>query len=192
MWTNARIADGHVHFVPCDCNNNNHFIVIITIIEMIFRCQEVYGEHVNIHDGHLCGGTLNGKSGTCVGKEKKNILNWFYFIGIWFLHMIFALHNKSICCVRKHLFITLKWFVCHTNLYQNSFTQFLFSIFFFLGFLKGDSGGPLNCRLHKNSPWILAGITSFGSGCSDSSYHPDVYIRISYYIKWIIKTMSQN
>ncbi|XP_055322952.1 ovochymase isoform X1 [Sitodiplosis mosellana] len=89
------------------------------------RCQEVYGEHVNIHEGHLCGGAINGKGGTCVG----------------------------------------------------------------------DSGGPLNCRLHKNGPWVLAGITSFGSGCSSfdgNPYHPDVYIRISYYIKWIVKTMSQN
>lgn len=27
--------------------------------------------------------------------------------------------------------------------------------------ISGDSGGPLNCRLHKNGPWILAGIASF-------------------------------
>lgn len=79
-------------------------------------------------------------------------------------------------------------------------------------FELGDSGGPLNCRTHKNGPWILAGmmifsiflpifieeyfrflgITSFGSGCSDNGYNPDVYIRISHYIKWIAQTISQN
>ena len=63
-------------------------------------------------------------------------------------------------------------------------------IFFLLK--TGDSGGPLQCRLFKNGPWILAGITSFGSGCADQAYYPDVYIRISYYIKWIMQTMAQN
>lgn len=58
--------------------------------------------------------------------------------------------------------------------------------------IVGDSGGGLQCRLHKNGPWVLAGITSFGSGCSNKGYHPDVYIRISYYNKWIANTMSQN
>lgn len=109
------------------------------------RCQEVYGEHVNIHDGHLCGGTMNGKGGTCVGKKPNSMASRF------------PVPNSN-----------------------GLFTPI------------GDSGGPLNCRLHKNGPWILAGITSFGSGCSEQSYHPDVYIRISHYIKWIMKTMAQN
>lgn len=39
---------------------------------------------------------------------------------------------------------------------------------------------------------FVTGITSFGSGCSDNGYNPDVYIRISYYIKWIAQTISQN
>lgn len=26
---------------------------------------------MNIHDGHLCGGAINGKGGTCVGKCKQ-------------------------------------------------------------------------------------------------------------------------
>lgn len=115
------------------------------IFEIPNRCQEVYGEHVNIHDGHLCGGTLNGKGGTCVGKYHHPI----------------------------------------SYAYADTMNSFSFPC-------TGDSGGPLNCRLHKNGPWILAGITSFGSGCSDQSYHPDVYIRISHYIKWIVKTMAQN
>lgn len=56
---------------------------------------------------------------------------------------------------------------------------------------QGDSGGPLQCRLSKNGPWLLAGITSFGSGCAEQGY-PDVYTRISYYIKWISDTISQK
>lgn len=55
----------------------------------------------------------------------------------------------------------------------------------------GYSGGPLQCRLSKNGPWLLAGITSFGSGCAEQGY-PDVYTRISYYIKWISDTISQT
>jgi len=86
------------------------------------RCQDIYGSHVKIHNGHLCAGNVSGKGGTCIG----------------------------------------------------------------------DSGGPLQCRLFKNGPWILAGITSFGSGCADRAYYPDVYIRTSYYIKWIMQTMAQN
>ncbi|XP_055381440.1 GATA zinc finger domain-containing protein 10 [Condylostylus longicornis] len=52
------------------------------------------------------------------------------------------------------------------------------------GTCVGDSGGPLQCRLTKNGPWILAGITSFGSGCALEGY-PDVYTRTSFYMKWI-------
>lgn len=133
-------------------NARRHFVFIkITIKKNCIlirfdRCQEVYGEHVNIHEGHLCGGALNGKGGTCVGNCKRT--------------------KKS-----QRILCSLKLYFCHL----------------------GDSGGPLNCRLHKNGPWVLAGITSFGSGCSsDGAYNPDVFIRISYYIKWIVKTMSSN
>lgn len=45
---------------------NNHIITFLLF--WFVRCQDVYGEHVNIHEGHLCGGTLNGKGGTCVGN----------------------------------------------------------------------------------------------------------------------------
>ena len=55
--------------------------------------------------------------------------------------------------------------------------------------LQGDSGGPLQCRLTKNGPWILAGITSFGSGCAIEGY-PDVYTRTSHYMKWIQDTIA--
>lgn len=55
--------------------------------------------------------------------------------------------------------------------------------------VQGDSGGPLQCRLTKNGPWLLAGITSFGSGCAIEGY-PDVYVRTSYYMKWIQDTIA--
>ncbi|CAD6995133.1 plasma kallikrein [Ceratitis capitata] len=59
------------------------------------------------------------------------------------------------------------------------------------GTCVGDSGGPLQCRLSKNGPWLLAGITSFGSGCAMEGF-PDVYVRISYYMKWIQDTIANE
>lgn len=64
----------------------------------------------------------------------------------------------------------------------------IFKYVFFANF-QGDSGGPLQCRLTKTGPWILAGITSFGSGCSIEGY-PDVYTRTSHYMKWIQDTIA--
>uniref|UniRef100_W5LYK3 Peptidase S1 domain-containing protein n=1 Tax=Lepisosteus oculatus TaxID=7918 RepID=W5LYK3_LEPOC len=51
---------------------------------------------------------------------------------------------------------------------------------------QGDSGGPLVCRKDKKSPWIQAGIVSFGWGCGlrDS---PGIYIQVSSYRAWIKK-----
>lgn len=51
------------------------------------------------------------------------------------------------------------------------------------GTCVGDSGGPLQCHL-GDGRWILAGITSFGSGCAKPGF-PDVYTRLSYYMPWI-------
>lgn len=48
---------------------------------------------------------------------------------------------------------------------------------------QGDSGGPLQCAM-EDGRWILAGITSFGSGCAKPGF-PDVYTRLSYYLPWI-------
>ncbi|KAL5284960.1 hypothetical protein ACFFRR_006964 [Megaselia abdita] len=59
------------------------------------------------------------------------------------------------------------------------------------GTCVGDSGGPLQCRLTKDGPWILAGITSFGSGCAMEGF-PDVYTRTSFYMKWIIETIKSE
>lgn len=54
--------------------------------------------------------------------------------------------------------------------------------------LQGDSGGPLQCAM-SDGRWILAGITSFGSGCAKPGF-PDVYTRMSYYLPWIKMKMK--
>ncbi|EDW83421.1 uncharacterized protein Dwil_GK22326 [Drosophila willistoni] len=59
------------------------------------------------------------------------------------------------------------------------------------GTCVGDSGGPLQCRLSHDGPWILAGVTSFGSGCALEGF-PDVYTRTSYYMKWIEDTIASH
>ncbi|TDG52405.1 hypothetical protein AWZ03_001235 [Drosophila navojoa] len=59
------------------------------------------------------------------------------------------------------------------------------------GTCVGDSGGPLQCRLSHDGPWILAGVTSFGSGCALENF-PDVYLRISYYLNWIEDTIASH
>ncbi|KAL7727451.1 hypothetical protein ACLKA6_017572 [Drosophila palustris] len=59
------------------------------------------------------------------------------------------------------------------------------------GTCVGDSGGPLQCRLSRDGPWILAGVTSFGSGCALENF-PDVYLRISYYLNWIEDTIASH
>ncbi|XP_018319314.1 chymotrypsin-C-like [Agrilus planipennis] len=58
------------------------------------------------------------------------------------------------------------------------------------GTCVGDSGGPLQCA-SKDGQWILAGITSFGSGCAKPGF-PDVYTRLSYYLPWIRAKMHSS
>lgn len=59
------------------------------------------------------------------------------------------------------------------------------------GTCVGDSGGGLQCKMSKNGPWILVGITSFGSGCAKTGY-PDVFTNVAYYRSWIEYTMKNN
>lgn len=56
-------------------------------------------------------------------------------------------------------------------------------------YFQGDSGGPLQCSL-KDGRWVLAGLTSFGSGCAKPGY-PDVYTRLAFYIPWINKQINK-
>ncbi|KAL0268605.1 UNVERIFIED_CONTAM: hypothetical protein PYX00_010473 [Menopon gallinae] len=58
------------------------------------------------------------------------------------------------------------------------------------GTCVGDSGGPLQCSL-TDGRWVLAGLTSFGSGCAKPGY-PDVYTRLAYYVPWINNQISSN
>jgi hypothetical protein len=52
---------------------------------------------------------------------------------------------------------------------------------------QGDSGGPM---LHEhNGQWVVAGVTSFGSGRGCTTYshsQPNLYARVSYYMPWIL------
>ena len=55
-----------------------------------------------------------------------------------------------------------------------------------LNILQSDSGGPLSCRKTTSSPWVIAGVASWGvSNCSGT--YPSVYTRTSYYREWIDK-----
>ena len=56
---------------------------------------------------------------------------------------------------------------------------------------KSFAGGGLQCKLDKNGPWILVGITSFGSGCAKEGY-ADVFTNVAYYRNWIDNVIRNN
>lgn len=55
------------------------------------------------------------------------------------------------------------------------------------GTCHGDSGGPLQCRV--NGKWVIAGITSFGSGCAKPGF-PDVFTNVAYFTNWMKEMMK--
>lgn len=55
---------------------------------------------------------------------------------------------------------------------------------------QGDSGGPLMWNHQAaQEKWYQLGLVSFGHGCANTHF-PGVYTRISYYMPWILKTVS--
>ena len=54
--------------------------------------------------------------------------------------------------------------------------------------LKGDSGGPLTCRV--NGSWTVVGIVSYGDIDCATSGSAAVYTRVSSYRQWILDVMN--
>ncbi|KAK2184069.1 hypothetical protein NP493_283g00013 [Ridgeia piscesae] len=57
---------------------------------------------------------------------------------------------------------------------------------------QGDSGGPLVCRTDGDGPWVLQGITSWGSELCATAKKPGVYTKVTAFLDWVDSTISAN
>ena len=56
---------------------------------------------------------------------------------------------------------------------------------------QGDSGGPLVVVQDDQDRYQLAGILSWGIGCSEA-HQPGVYSRVSKFLPWIRSVISEE
>ena len=59
-----------------------------------------------------------------------------------------------------------------------------------IAMFQGDSGGPLVCRANGGGPWILQGITSWGTKICVTPNQPDVYTKVTAFLDWIDSTIG--
>lgn len=55
---------------------------------------------------------------------------------------------------------------------------------------NGDSGGPLMSLTPNQRNWYLEGIVSFGPKICASPGIPGIYVRVSEYLRWILKNIE--
>jgi len=56
---------------------------------------------------------------------------------------------------------------------------------------QGDSGGPLIWENKAEKRYELVGVVSWGIGCAQKE-HPGVFVKLAYYIKWILKKTRRS
>ena len=59
------------------------------------------------------------------------------------------------------------------------------------GTCRGDSGGPLVCQDDARKEFVLRGVVSFGREDCGDKRTPEVWTRISFYLDWIKRTITE-